>query len=46
MGRSSEQKSFLMVNSLFAQGRPFSYELKKQDLLLLPLGIGMSTIQR
>jgi len=32
----------LMANGLFAQERSFPYELKKRDLLLLPLGIGMT----
>ena len=34
----------LTVNSLSAQDRPFPYELKKRDLLLVPMGIGMSLL--
>jgi membrane-associated phospholipid phosphatase len=34
----------LMANSLLAQDRPFPYELKKRDFLLLPLGLGMTVL--
>ena len=32
----------LLSNRLFAQDRPFPYELNNKDLLLLPLGLGMT----
>ncbi len=34
----------LIPNVLFAQTRPFPYELKKKDYWLLPLGAGLATL--
>ena len=34
----------LTTNVLLAQGRPFPYELKKKDFILLPLGLGVTTL--
>jgi len=34
----------LLTNGLFAQDRPFPYELKNRDFLLLPLGLGMTVL--
>ncbi len=32
----------LIGNALFAQSRPFPYEISKKDFVILPLGIGLS----
>lgn len=34
----------LIANGLLAQDRPFPYELKKRDFLLLPLSLGMTVL--
>lgn len=34
----------LMAYGLFAQERPFPYELKKREFVLLPLGLGMTVL--
>ena len=35
---------FYVISSLFAQSRPFPYELNKKDYWLLPLGVGMTAL--
>jgi membrane-associated phospholipid phosphatase len=34
----------LIANGLLAQDRPFPYEFKKKDFLLIPLGLGMTAL--